>query len=71
MCDPVVFGEMVTAVVQKIGDLIIKKDVPIFLSSKHPLLGDRSPIDLLWTEQQGGLRKITDLLDGMESGSFS
>lgn len=71
MCDPVVFGEMVTAVVQKIGNMIAQEDVPLFLSSKHPLLGNKSPIELLWSEQQDGLRKVLDLLDGMESGSFA
>jgi uncharacterized protein (DUF2384 family) len=46
----------------------LEADHQKFLISKHPLLGDRCPIDMLNSDKD--FRELMDMFDGMESGSF-
>lgn len=65
------FAKHVEKVTELAAELIVKEDVPKFLSSKHPLLDKKSPIQMMWQEGEKGFRKVTEQLEGAATGSFS
>lgn len=64
------FAKHVQKVTELVADMIVKEDVPKFLTAHHPLLR-KSPIKVMWEEGEKGFRKVMELLEGMATGSFS
>lgn len=58
-----------SAVLVVIGDMIKREDKLAFFAQQHPLLQYERPIDLLATIP--GMQRITQLIEGIETGSFS
>ncbi len=65
------FGDHVTKVVKAIGDMIKKEDIPQFLSLPHPMLGGKSPLQVIWDEGSLGYNRIAQIIERMASGVFS
>ena len=61
--------ERVSEVLGILGDMILREDRLVFFEQEHPLLMGLRPIDLLDNER--GARKVVELLEGAESGSFA
>ena len=49
--------------------MVRAEDIPKFLSSPSPYLGDKSPEELLHSDE--GLEKVLKLLKETEDGSFN
>ena len=64
------FAKHVEKATELVATMIYKKDIPIWLSSEHQLLENKSPIQIMWEEGEKGFKKITKLLECAASGSF-
>ncbi len=71
MQDPFLFGQAIGRVITAINDMIEAKDVPGFLSKPHPLLGDKSPLELIWEGGSDGEQRVINLMEAAGSGVFS
>ena len=56
-------------VLHAMGDMIPLQHRLVFFEQRHPLLLNLRPIDLLETED--GASRVTELLEGAESGAFA